>query len=219
MRSHPHPGGRYPPAQPRTRPRGPRRRHEAGASTRHGEAAHFPPPPVPARTRTSPRPPTPGPGLRARAPLPRNATLGPGDPSKFHRVLRLHRPIQLPSTSSRPSSLRRSAISSQGRDGRTLTERTEEKEHAVLRSAVSRRFVAWALKRMHAIRAVRFGIARGSPSRHFRPDAAPHLRIYRSATEFFETGSEMRRPDAAHIRPPRPPYESGVTTTGESTHD
>ena len=31
-RSHPHPGGRYPPAQPRTRPRGPRRRHEAGAS-------------------------------------------------------------------------------------------------------------------------------------------------------------------------------------------
>ena len=120
-RSRPHPGGRYPPAQPRTRPRGPRRRHEAGASTRHDEAAHFPPPPVPAGTRTSPRPPTPGPGLRARAPLPRNSTLGPGDPSEFHRVLRLHRPIQLPSTSSRPSSLRRSAISSQGRDGRTLT--------------------------------------------------------------------------------------------------
>ena len=27
-----------------------------------------------------------------------------------------------------------------------------------------------------------------------------------SATELFETGSEMRRPDAPHIRPPRPPY-------------
>ena len=160
-----------------------------------------------------------GPGLRARAPLPRNSTLGPGDPSEFHRVLRLHRPIQLPSTSSRPSSLRRSAISSQGRDGRTLTIRPEEKKHAVLRSAVSRRFVAWALKRMHAIRAVRVGIARRRPSRHFRPDVAPHLRIYRSATEFFETGSEMRRPDAPNIRPPRPPYEPGATTTGESTHD
>ena len=40
-----------------------------------------------------------------------------------------------------------------------------------------------------------------------------------SATELFETGSEMRRPDAPHIRPPRPPYEPGATTTGDITHD
>ena len=35
----------------------------------------------------------------------------------------------------------------------------------------------------------------------------------------LETKREMRRPDAPHIRPPRPPGVPGVSTTGDSTHD